>query len=323
MVVTIAQLRHPGYALRPVAGATRADDFGVKMPELPEVETVRRGLEPVLVGSRFQEVEQRREGLRFPFPKQFVRRLIGMEVTRLERRAKYLLAYLTSGEVLAMHLGMSGRFLIEDRQGASKSDRFANGGGGDPRHDHVIFRMSNGAVIRYNDARRFGFMMLASGATLDQHKLFRGLGVEPLSEAFTPEYLNSAARNKSQSLKSFLMDQKIIAGLGNIYVCESLYQAGLSPRRKASTLATASGRPGKRVRKLVSAIVSVLENAVRAGGSTLRDHRQTDGSLGYFQHCFAVYGRAGLACQKKACQGTVQRIVQNGRSTFFCPRCQH
>ncbi len=292
------------------------------MPELPEVETVRRGLEPVLVGSLFREVEQRREGLRFPFPERFASRLEGKKVMSLTRRAKYLLAHLTGGEVLTMHLGMSGRFLIDDHVDAGPIGRFAKIPATDQSHDHVVFRMSNGAVIRYNDARRFGFMTLVNSEELDQHKLFRGLGIEPLSEAFTPDYLSASALRRSLPLKSFLMDQRIVAGLGNIYACESLYRAGLSPRRKARTLSTARGRAGSAARKLAPAIVSVLTDAIRAGGSTLRDHRQADGSLGYFQHAFAIYDREGLSCRTPECAGVVKRIVQNGRSTFFCPNCQ-
>jgi len=292
------------------------------MPELPEVETVRRGLEGALVGARFERVEQRRPNLRFPFPERFVARLEGVRVAGLERRAKYLLGRLDGGEVLAMHLGMSGRFTIHQTNGAGQSGQYGLQADGGEAHDHVVFHMSNGARIVYNDVRRFGFMALIGPGELSAHKLFRGLGVEPLSDDLTPAFMAHAFARKQTPLKSALLDQKLIAGLGNIYVCEALHRAGLSPVRTAASLANSKGAPGARAKRLTAAVKSVLSDAIAAGGSSLKDYQQADGSLGYFQHSFAVYGRAGQNCPRAACRGTIQRIVQSGRSTFFCSRCQ-
>ncbi len=293
------------------------------MPELPEVETVLRGLESVLVDARFEHVEQRRPNLRFEFPERFAARLTGQRITSLGRRAKYLLAHLESGEVLIMHLGMSGRFIIQ-RSGANaqKPGEFLRGAGNTSSHDHVVFAMSNGAIITYNDTRRFGFMTLAEAGELGAHKLLRSLGVEPLSEDLSPDYLAARCVGKKTSLKAALLDQRIVAGLGNIYVCEALYRAALSPRRSASALALASGAPTRRAARLVPEIKSVLEEAIAAGGSTLRDYHAPEGDLGYFQHSFAVYGREGLECARPGCGGTIRRISQGGRSTFYCPHCQ-
>jgi formamidopyrimidine-DNA glycosylase len=292
------------------------------MPELPEVETVRRGLAPAMEGARFTRVEQRRADLRFPFPENFAKRLKGRTVQVLDRRAKYLMALLDDGEVLAMHLGMSGRFSIEHKGSTAVPGEFVHEAGGDAKHDHVVFTMSNGAVIRYNDARRFGYMALIEPGGIGEHPLFKGLGVEPLSPALTPEFLARRASGRAQPLKAFLLDQRVIAGLGNIYVCEALYRAALSPFRPASVLATKAGAPSAAGRKLTEAIREVLTDAIAAGGSSLRDYRQADGSLGYFQHTFCVYGREGQVCQRKGCGGMVERVVQNGRSTFYCPACQ-
>jgi formamidopyrimidine-DNA glycosylase len=300
------------------------------MPELPEVETVRRGLAPVLEGARFAKVEQRRADLRFPFPDDFAKRLKGRTVVELGRRAKYLTASLDDGAVLAMHLGMSGRFSIEQggKAGAAGGERaqlgeFVHEAGGDAKHDHVVFTMSNGAVIRYNDARRFGYMTLIEAGGLDAHPLFKALGVEPLSPAMTPALLAKRAAGRAQPLKAFLLDQRVIAGLGNIYVCEALHRAALSPFRAASVLAVTGGeKPSPAGKKLAEAIRAVLHDAIAAGGSSLRDYRQADGSLGYFQHTFCVYGRGGEVCRRKGCGGMVERAVQNGRSTFYCPTCQ-
>jgi formamidopyrimidine-DNA glycosylase len=293
------------------------------MPELPEVETVRRGLEPVLVDARFERVEQRRPNLRFPFPEHFVERLTGQRILSLSRRAKYLLATLESGEALIMHLGMSGRFIIQRPEAnAQKPGEFLHDAGNMSKHDHVVFAMSNGATIIYNDARRFGFMLLANADVLGKHKLIRNLGVEPLGVDLSPEYLAARCAGKKTSLKAALLDQRIVAGLGNIYVCEALYRAQLSPRRPASALALASGAPTKRAARLVPEIKSVLEDAIAAGGSTLKDYHAPEGDLGYFQHSFAVYGREGLECARAGCGGTIRRIVQGGRSTFYCPLCQ-
>lgn len=293
------------------------------MPELPEVETVRRGLEPVLAGAVITHVDQRRGDLRFPLPADFAARLAGRRVDRLERRAKYILAWLDGDEVLAIHLGMSGRFTIQ-RPGANAQEpgEFLYDTGALPAHDHLIFEISNGASIRYNDVRRFGYMDLVPAAELEAHKLFAGLGPEPLSDAFTAQSLAHACRGKRTSLKAALLDQRVVAGLGNIYVCEALFHAGLSPRRLAASLCSASGAPTVRARRLVPAVKQVLEAAIAAGGSTLRDYRSADGALGYFQHSFAVYGRAGLPCARSGCGGSVSRIVQGGRSTYYCSVCQ-
>jgi formamidopyrimidine-DNA glycosylase len=298
------------------------------MPELPEVETVRRGLEPVMAGARFARVEQRRPNLRFPLPERFAARLEGTRLEHLTRRAKYLLAHLSSGEVLVMHLGMTGRFTIEmPKNGGAQLGEFHHETGGDPAHDHVVFHMEgakgkSGARITYNDARRFGYMDLVAGDGLEGSPHFKNLGIEPLSNALDSVFVAQRASGRSADLKAFLMDQRHIAGLGNIYVCEALFRAGLSPRRAAGCLADRRGRPTERTERLVPTIRTVLEEAIVAGGSTLRDYRHADGALGYFQHRFAVYGREGEPCLKSSCVGTIKRIVQGGRSTFFCPACQ-
>lgn len=294
------------------------------MPELPEVETVRRGLEPVLAGRRFKRVEQRRPDLRFPLPERFVARLEGRKVERLERRAKYILAHLDSGEVLTMHLGMTGRFTIAMPGKANNRQlgEFTYEHGADTTHDHVIFTMSGGATITYNDARRFGYMTLMPEAEMAEHPHFKGLGVEPLGNELNPDYLARRAFGKKTDLKAFLMDQRIVAGLGNIYVCEALWRAHLSPDRPAHKLVTRGGKPTLAAERLVIAIRAVLDDAIAAGGSTLRDYKQTDGSLGYFQHRFAVYGREGEPCLTPGCRGKVRRKTQAGRSTFACPVCQ-
>jgi formamidopyrimidine-DNA glycosylase len=296
------------------------------MPELPEVETVRRGLEPVMVGQRFLTVEQRRPNLRFPLPERFPERLTGQRVETLGRRAKYLLAGLSGGDVLVMHLGMSGRFTCSGLEPSSDAapmlGEFVHPTGADTTHDHIVFTMESGAVVTYNDPRRFGFMVLIPAAELDDHKLFSGMGVEPLGNAFHAGVLATRAAGRSVDLKALLLDQRNVAGLGNIYVCEALHRSGLSPTRKAASLADAKGRPTERAQRLVPVIRQVLEEAIVAGGSTLRDFAKADGTLGYFQHRFQVYDREGEPCLKAACAGVVQRIVQSGRSTFFCKTCQ-
>ena len=292
------------------------------MPELPEVETVMRGLAPVMAGARFERVEQRRPDLRFPLPERFIARLEGHQVSRMTRRAKYILVHLSSGEVLVMHLGMTGRFTIETPRQASQLGEFHHAAGGDPTHDHVVFHMGSGARVTYNDARRFGYMDLVAGDEVETSHHFKSLGIEPLSNALNAAYLAERAAGRSADLKAFLMDQRHIAGLGNIYVCEALYRAGLSPKRAARFLADAKGRPTMRAERLVPVIRQVLEEAIGAGGSTLRDYRHADGALGYFQHTFAVYDREGDACARSECGGTIRRIVQSGRSTFYCPSCQ-
>ena len=289
------------------------------MPELPEVETVRRGLEPVMQGARFDRVEVRRGDLRWPLPKDFAARLQGRRVTGLGRRAKYLLADLDSGEVLLMHLGMSGSFRVVQDGGASVPSRYHHERDKRATHDHVVFHMSNGAWIAFNDPRRFGSMKLVPRATLDQEPLLRALGPEPLGNAFDAAMLARACAGKKTSLKAALSDQRVVAGLGNIYVCEALYRARLSPKRRASTIATRAGAPNERAVALVQAVKDVLHDAIKAGGSSLRDHKRTDGELGLFQHHFQVYDREGEPC---GCRGTIRRIVQTGRSTFYCPECQ-
>ncbi len=288
------------------------------MPELPEVETVRRGLEPTMVGARIAKVEQRRADLRFPFPPDFARRLTGRRVEAMGRRAKYLLADLDGGDVLVMHLGMSGSFRIDaDAPGVFHHDRSK-----DAAHDHVVFHLSNGAAVTYNDPRRFGFMLLEERASLAEHKFFRDIGVEPLGNELDGALLARLFDGKAAPLKAALLDQTLIAGLGNIYVCESLHRAGLSPRRAAGTIARKGGVATARAVLLARCIREVLEEAVAAGGSSLRDHRRADGSLGYFQHNFRVYDREGAACSTPSCGGIVKRVAQSGRSTFFCGVCQ-
>jgi len=292
------------------------------MPELPEVETVRRGLQPVMEGARIVKAEARRGDLRRPLPKDFVKRIEGRTVTGLGRRAKYLLADLSSGEVLMMHLGMSGSFRVTQENDEKTPGEFHHPRAEDRAHDHIVFHMSSGARIAFNDPRRFGLMLLVPRTELADHPLMKQVGPEPLGNAFDAAMLAAACRGKKTSLKAALSDQKVVAGLGNIYVCEALHRARLSPKRKASTIATRAGAPTARAEDLVSAIKAVLQDAIKAGGSSLRDHRRTDGELGYFQHHFRVYGREGEPCVTPGCKGTVKRIVQSGRSTFYCPTCQ-
>jgi formamidopyrimidine-DNA glycosylase len=283
------------------------------MPELPEVETVRRGLAPVMEGARFAKVEAHRGDLRWPLPKDFAQRLEGQTVSGLGRRGKYLLVDTSSGDVLLMHLGMSGSFRVL-RAGDKKSAQLA--------HDHVVFRMSNGAVVTFNDPRRFGSMKIIARDKIDQEPLLRAMGPEPLGNEFDAAILARACRGKKTSLKAALSDQRVVAGLGNIYVCEALHRARLSPKRRASTIATRTGAPKEHAASLVVGIRDVLNDAIRAGGSSLRDHRRTDGEIGLFQHNFRVYDREGKSCPTPGCKGTVKRIVQTGRSTFYCPACQ-
>jgi formamidopyrimidine-DNA glycosylase len=292
------------------------------MPELPEVETVRRGLAPVMEGARFDKVTAHRGDLRWPLPKDFARRIEGTTVTGMGRRAKYLLADLSSGDVLVMHLGMSGSFRVIDNGGAKAPGQFHHERGKQAAHDHVVFQMSSGATVSFNDPRRFGSMHLVARDKLDQEPLLRFLGPEPLGNEFDAAMLAQACAEKKTSLKAALLDQTVVAGLGNIYVCEALNLSLLSPRRLASTLATRSGAPHERTTLLVDAIKAVLNAAIKAGGSSLRDHRQTSGELGYFQHNFRVYDREGQPCVTPGCSGIVRRFTQNGRSTFFCRVCQ-
>jgi formamidopyrimidine-DNA glycosylase len=292
------------------------------MPELPEVETVRRGLQPVMEGFRIVKMEVRRKDLRFPFQRDFVARLTGQTVTGLGRRAKYLMADLGSGDVLVMHLGMSGSFRVIKDDAQSTPGQFHHPRAEDRTHDHVVFQMSSGASVVFNDPRRFGYMKIIARKALDEEPLLRGLGPEPLGNEFDAAMLARACAGKKTSLKAALLDQRVVAGLGNIYVCEALYRAHLSPRRLAATLATKKGEATDHARRLVSAIHAVLNQAIKAGGSSLRDHRQTSGELGYFQHSFQVYDREGDKCQTAGCTGIVKRFTQNGRSTFWCPKCQ-
>jgi formamidopyrimidine-DNA glycosylase len=292
------------------------------MPELPEVETVRRGLQPVMEGSKILKAEARRKDLRFPFQKDFVARLEGQTVTGLGRRAKYLMADLASGDVLLMHLGMSGSFRVVAGDGRSAPGKFHHPRSEDRAHDHVVFHMSSGATVVFNDPRRFGYMKIFARDKIEDEPLLQGLGPEPLGNEFDAAMLAHACANRKTSLKAALLDQRVVAGLGNIYVCEALFRAHLSPRRLAATLATKKGEPTDHAKRLVSAIHAVLNQAIKAGGSSLRDHRQTSGELGYFQHSFQVYDREGKRCESAGCGGIVRRFTQNGRSTFWCPKCQ-
>ena len=282
------------------------------MPELPEVETVRRGLAPVMEGQRIARAEVNRPDLRWPLPDRMADRLTGALIERLRRRSKYILADLDTGETLLIHLGMSGRMLIS---GAMLGD-FHHDHPAPAKHDHVVLHMGQGARITFNDARRFGAMDLMGTTLADDHWLMRDLGPEPFANDFNEDYLVARLAGRNTPIKSALLDQRIVAGLGNIYVCEVLHRAGIHPARKAGRIAAA------RVAGLVPLIRQVLEEAIAAGGSSLRDYRQADGELGYFQHGFAVYGREGQPCVTPGCDGTVARIVQSGRSSFFCPRCQ-
>lgn len=279
-------------------------------------------------GATILDVEQRRPDLRFPLPNRFAARLVGQRVARLWRRAKFLVADLSGGESLIMHLGMSGRFTITptratpDKRKPRALAQFVTDTGGIAAHDHVVFAMSSGQQITFNDPRRFGYMDLVDTADLASCKHLANLGVEPLSNGFHADYLAAKARGKSADVKAFLLDQRTVAGLGNIYVCEALFRAGISPKRRAGTLATANGRPAKRTERLVPAIRDVLTEAIAAGGSTLRDYADANGALGYFQHTFRVYGQADTPCQNTDCGRPIRRIVQAGRSTFYCSACQ-
>jgi formamidopyrimidine-DNA glycosylase len=290
------------------------------MPELPEVETVRLGLQPAMEGFKIARAVANRENLRFPLQKDFAARLTGQTVTGLGRRAKYLLADLSSGDVLLMHLGMSGSFRVLAADGETAPGDFHYPRSEDRTHDHVVFEMSSGARVIFNDPRRFGFMKVFSRADIETEPHLKGLGPEPLGNAFDAAMLARACAGKQTSLKAALLDQRVVAGLGNIYVCEALFRAHLSPKRKASTLADRKGGPTDHAIRLTDAIRAVLGEAIKAGGSSLRDHRQTSGELGYFQHSFKVYDREGEPCP--GCGGVVKRFVQNGRSTFWCPGCQ-
>jgi formamidopyrimidine-DNA glycosylase len=286
------------------------------MPELPEVETVRGGLAPVLEGQRLARVEARRPDLRFPLPANFVQLLTGATIVKLERRAKYLLGRLDREDTLVMHLGMSGRFEIARPEGAVRPGEFHHAADRDPKHAHIVFETEAGSRVTYYDPRRFGYMALVNTATLDLHPWFAGLGPEPLTDAFDAAHLAAAFAGRKQGAKTLLLDQRIVAGLGNIYVCEALNRARISPFKPAGRIAKA------RLGPLVEEIKGVLAEAIAAGGSTLRDFAQGDGALGYFQHRFPTYDREGRPCANDGCKGVIGRRVQAGRSTFYCPVCQ-
>lgn len=293
------------------------------MPELPEVETVRRGLQPVLEGAKIVRVELRRPDLRFPFPENFAERLEGRRVVSVGRRAKYLLVAFDKGPALIAHLGMSGSFRIESGEEAGGSPgAFHHPRSKDEAHDHALFvvRGADGRLWRvlFNDPRRFGFMLFAENGA---HPMLEGLGLEPTGNELDGSRLGELFRGRKAPLKAALLDQTLIAGLGNIYAAEALWRAGLSPRRQAGTLAGRKGG-GARAEKLAEAVRSVIADAIQAGGSSLRDYVQADGASGLFQHRFSVYDREGEPCLRPGCRGLVRRIVQGGRSTFFCPACQ-
>lgn len=278
------------------------------MPELPEVETVRRGLLPRLVDRKIIRLQQRRRDLRVPLPQRFASRVEGRTVLGIDRRAKYLLIRLDDGHTLIVHLGMSGRMTLHDAKSAAEHPL--------ERHDHVVFDIEDGWQVRFNDARRFGLMLLARSETVADHKLFKGLGPEPLDAAFDGPALAGRLEGRSTSIKAALLDQKTLVGIGNIYACEALFRAGISPRRSAHTV------QGERADRLVAALKQVLLRSIDDGGSTLRDHVQPGGELGYFQTRFNVYDRAGAICPTRGCGRAVKRLVQSGRSTFYCTHCQ-
>jgi formamidopyrimidine-DNA glycosylase len=286
--------------------------MGGPLPELPEVETVRRGLAPVMEGRVIIAADVRRPDLRWPFPERMADRLSGRRAERLWRRSKYLLADLDSGESLLIHLGMSGRMLVSGLM----LGEFHHTHPAPAKHDHVVLEIEGGARVTFNDARRFGVMDLVETARAEAHWLLAGLGPEPLGNEFSEAYLAGRLKGRATPIKAALLDQRVVAGLGNIYACEVLHRAGISPKRKAGRIAA------PRVAALVPAIRQVLVEAIEAGGSSLRDYRRTDGELGYFQHAFRVYDREGAPCPTPGCGGTIRRIVQSGRSTFYCPECQ-
>ena len=282
------------------------------MPELPEVETVRRGLSPAMEGHIIVRAQVNRPDLRWPFPENMSDRLTGKRVLALRRRSKYILGDLDSGETLLIHLGMSGRMLIS----GDPLGQFVHDHPSPEKHDHVVLDMDNGARITFNDPRRFGAMDLLATDRAETHPLLASIGPEPLGNSFDENYLAGALSNRNTSMKSALLDQKTIAGLGNIYVCEALFRSKIHPTRPARRVSK------ERISRLVPIIRDVLSDAIQAGGSSLRDFRQADGELGYFQHNFDVYGREGEPCRTPGCPSVIRRIVQSGRSTFYCPTCQ-
>lgn len=294
------------------------------MPELPEVETVRRGLEPVFEGARIERLELRRPDLRFPFPANMADRLAGQDVLGIGRRAKYLLLHTSSAPTLICHLGMSGSFRIEDGVQSDMPGVFHHERSRAELHDHVVFHLRTRdrgpARVVFNDPRRFGFLLFAD--TGGGHAMLDNLGVEPTGNALDGALLASLFEGKAAPLKAALLDQTLIAGLGNIYVSEALWRAGLSPRRAARSVASKRGGPTARAERLAQSVREVIADAIEAGGSSLKDYVHVDGSLGYFQHRFSVYDREGEACRKPGCNGVIHRIVQSGRSTYYCPVCQ-
>ncbi|MCM2291592.1 bifunctional DNA-formamidopyrimidine glycosylase/DNA-(apurinic or apyrimidinic site) lyase [Allorhizobium sp. BGMRC 0089] len=296
------------------------------MPELPEVETVRRGLAPVMEAGLIERLELRRADLRFPLPEGLAGRVAGRRIVALSRRAKYLLIDLDDGFSILSHLGMSGSYRVEAGGDARQPGQFHMARSRDEKHDHVIFHLvaANGRPVRviYNDPRRFGFMDILERRVMQEHPALGGLGPEPVGNGFDAAYLAGRFKSKAQPLKAALLDQRTIAGLGNIYVCEALWRAGLSPQTPAGMLVGKAGEPLPALVLLSDAIRAVIDEAIAAGGSTLRDHIRADGSLGYFQHSFNVYDREGQDCRTPGCTGKVERILQSGRSTFHCARCQ-
>ena len=295
------------------------------MPELPEVETVRRGLEPVMHGATIIDADQNRPDLRFPFSDNFVARIKDCKITDIKRRSKYLIFVLDNDLTIISHLGMSGSFRIVKENSEDQLGDFAHEKSKDGKHDHFVFHLDKDghrAKIIYNDPRRFGFMLLVPLNELDEHAYFKDLGPEPTGNGVSSEYLAQKLKTKNAPMKSVLLDQRIIAGLGNIYVCEALWRARISPERKASTLVTKGGKPSAKLASLTTHIHDVIGDAIRAGGSTLNDHIQTDGKMGYFQHQFNAYGQEGERCQHENCKGVIARITQSGRSSFYCPKCQ-
>lgn len=300
----------------------RASGYLLYMPELPEVETVRRGLAEVMEGRRVERVEVRRHDLRIPVPSDFVERLQGRTLEKLGRRAKYLVGEFDDGTILLAHLGMSGRMVIEtpdddlQKSAPRKAGNFTHDPGNHAKHEHIVFHVGNGTVIRFSDPRRFGLMTLTDRESFAGHKLISHLGPEPTGEDFTGVVLAERLQGKQTPIKAALLDQRVVAGVGNIYACEALYAAGISPRRQAATI------KGRRADRLARAVREVLNEAIAAGGSSLRDHVAPTGELGYFQHSFKVYGRTAEPCPGCDCGQSVQRIVQSGRSTFYCAKRQ-
>ena len=276
------------------------------MPELPEVETVRKGLAPVLEGSTIKLAKARRKNLRYDIPQDFSDRLEGNKVRALKRRSKYILMECEDGLVSILHLGMSGRFNIHAAGTAPELEK----------HDHIYIETMTGDRVVYNDPRRFGFWLFSDVNSIDEHDHIKNIGPEPLGNSFSEDTLLNAFHNKKTNIKAALLDQRIVAGLGNIYVCEVLWRTGVHPETAAKDISK------KQIETIVPTIRTVLSEAIEAGGSTLKDYAQVDGELGYFQHSFKAYGREGEACLKEGCGGTVERIVQSNRSTFFCPKCQ-